>query len=117
MTVGVAHVFYDVYMGWSHKSLAEVMRNTSGVDELSRGECAVFLNKSWTACKILAPGNILLYYRAPFGAAITKDQIRALPAAFGGGRLGFKGSLENNVLKAFEAKHGKQQKRLKVMHA
>jgi hypothetical protein len=117
VSTGVAHVLYDVYMGWSHKSLSEVMQRTSGIDELGKGECAVFLNKSWTACKILASGNVLLYYRSPYGAPITKEQLRALPAAFSGPRLGFKTNLENAVMKAFEQKFGKQQKRLKVMHA
>lgn len=110
------HVFYDVYMGWGHESLREIMHENAKKQDLDKGEVAVFLNRSWTACKILCPGNALLYYRSQSGA-ISIETLRCLPTLIGASRLGFKGNLESNVIKAFESKFGKSAKRLKVAYA
>lgn len=114
MTTAV-HVFYGVFMGWSHASLKEIMRNSAGKDRLEKGEVAVFLNKSWTACKILGPGDVLLYYRS--NAPIPIEAIRYLPTVFGGSRLGFGKNLEAHVIKTFESRFGVQTKRLKLAYA
>lgn len=111
----VTHVFHDVYLGWSHRSLHALFSEKTGKEEIPRGEVAVFLNKSWQAVKILAPGNVLLYYRSTTGAPITKEQLRTLPTLLGGSRFGFGGSQEARLLKAFETRFGKQLKRMKVV--
>jgi hypothetical protein len=114
--VNAIHVFYDVYMGWNHSSLIEVMQQNAKKGQLEKGELAVFVNKGWTACKILCPGNVLLYFR-PGRGFITPEAIRILPTFVGGGRLAFTRNLEAHLIKAHEAKFGKQTKRLKVAYA
>lgn len=111
MTCQAMHVIYDIYMGWSHRTLMQILQANTGVNELKRGELAVFMNRSWTACKIMAPGGAMLYWRSPGGVSINLDQLKALPTAFGGSRFSFKGNLEagalkrlNNILQGAEAR-------------
>lgn len=113
----VVHAFFDVYMGWSHKSLAEILKKYAGKAELERGEVAVFINKGWTAAKILGPGGVILYYRSPTGAAADVETIRYLPTMLGAPRLAFARNLEAQVIKTFEGKFGKKLKRLSVATA
>ena len=112
-----AYVFYDVYMGWSHASLLDVMRESVKKDTLERGEVAVFINKAWTAVKILGPGNVMLYHRTGSNKNVAIETIRYLPTVFGGHRLAFAKNLEAHVIKAYETKFGKQMNRLRVEHA
>lgn len=111
----VVHVFYDVYMGYSHGSLRAIMQESAKKHELAKNEVAVFLNKSWTACKILVNSDALFYYKSK--APLTVETIRFLPTMFGGSRLSFQGKVESHVIKAFESKLGKQMKRIKVAYA
>lgn len=99
MSIKCVHVFYDVFMGWSHSSLLEVMSNSAGKTSLDKEEVALFINKSWTGVKMLAPGNTLIYHRAPI---ITMDAIRMLPVRFGGKRLTLDPKLEEHLLGAFD---------------
>lgn len=116
MSKNIMHVFYDSYMGWSHGSLTEIMKKKTGQQELGRGEVAIFINKAWSAVKVLAPGNIILYYRTN-SKAVTIETIKFLPSALGGSRLTFERGLEANMLKAFEKRFGSTMKRLKVANA
>ena len=91
------HVFYDVHLGASHKSLAEIMKQK----QINKGEVAVFLNKAWTGAKLLTTGGVLLYWRSPWNTPITVEQLRSLPSTtFGGSRMNFTGNLEDRLLKA-----------------
>lgn len=115
MTPSVVHVFYEVFMGYSHSSLVDMMRENTKKAALERGEVAVFVNKSWTACKILCPGNVLLYYRSSIPMSV--ETLRYLPTMVGGSKLNFARNLEAHLIKANEAKVGKATKRLKVAYA
>jgi hypothetical protein len=108
----VIHVFTDVFMGLSHAGLSEILKRKTGRERTKSGEFAVFVNRGWTACKVFTEGTIL-YYREPNGY-ITVEDIKRLPAAFGGKRFGFAGNGENTLLKAFVKKFG-EQKRLKAV--
>jgi hypothetical protein len=112
----IVHLFYDVFMGWGHASLTEMMANATGKAALERGEVAVFLNRSWTACKILAPGNVMLYFRSQ-GQPITAQMLKTLPTVLGSPRFGFSKNLEANFLKAFEERFKVKAQRLKVAYA
>jgi hypothetical protein len=111
----VVHVFYDVYLGFSYDSLTEVMRRSAKKARLTGGEAAVFLNKAWTACKILYPDGLLLYFRP--GREITVEEIRSLPNRIASGRFKFSGALEASLIKASEKVSGKKPERLKVVYA
>ena len=117
MAAGIAHVFYDVYLGWSHRSLEALYVEKTGREKIPHGEVAVFLNASWTAVKVLAPGNVLLYYRSRTGAPITKEQLRSIPTILGAPRFGFAGNAEAKLLKAFETRFAQDLNRMRAVGA
>ena len=100
--VEAIHILYDIYMGWSHRTLFQILHANTGRNDLKRGELAIFMNRSWTACKILAPDGNMLYWRSPNGTQITIDQLKALPTSFGGTRFSLKGNLEAGALKRLQ---------------
>lgn len=102
MSIQVVHIFYDVFMGWSHASLREVMHESVGKARLERRELAVFINKGWTACKILAADDVLLYYRDT--GTISFETIKELPMSFGGTALVFTKGLETHVTNVLKGK-------------
>lgn len=106
----IIHVFTEVHMGLSHGGLSEIVKRKTGRERIKAGEFAVFVNKGWTACKVLTEGTIL-YHREPAGR-ITVEDIKRLPTVFGGQRFGFGGNGEHTLLKAFVKKFG-EQKRLR----
>lgn len=115
MSSSVIHVFYDVPMGYSFKSLKGIMLANANREHLKKGECAVFLNASWMACKILTPGDALLYYRST--VPLTAQIIRFLPTMIGAPRLNYGGRTEASLNKEFESRFKAQMKALKVAFA
>lgn len=93
------HVLYDIYMGWSHKTLMQILHSNTGVNEIKKGDLVVFMSRSWNACKILGPNNTMLYWRSNNGTQITIDQLKALPTNFGGSRFTLAAKLEAGALK------------------
>jgi len=71
------HVFYNVFMGCGFLSLSEYLKK-----DLKRNECAVFVNKAKTACKILFPDGLLLYYK-PAAGILTPSAIADIPYIMG----------------------------------
>lgn len=94
----IIHVFYDVHLGASHLSLTALLKAKTKKGVLPKGEFAVFLNKSWTGAKVLTGGGNLLYWRSPWGKPITPEELRYLPAAFGGSKFAFTGNLEDRLI-------------------
>lgn len=98
----VVNILYDVYMGWSHRTLMQLLQANFGVNQIKRGELAVFMNRTWTACKIMAPDNTMLYWRSTNGTQITLDQLKSLPSRFGSGRFTMDGKIETGALKRYQ---------------
>jgi hypothetical protein len=115
MSATIIHVFYDVPMGFSFDSLKATMHANVGRDELDKGEVAIFLNRSWMACKILTPGDMLLYYRSK--VPLTTQAIKVLPTLIGAPRLAYGRATEAHMMKAFAEKFNAQMKALKVAHS
>lgn len=113
-TVSVAHVFYGIYMGWSYNSLLDVMQKVTGRKTPDKGEIALFVNKGFTAVKLLSRDGALLYSR-PQNGKLSVESIRCLPTLFGGQRLAFSRNLEANLIKAFETKQGQGRKLLAMV--
>jgi len=99
MNCRVMHVFYDVHLGASHGTLGAILAEHKKA-ALAKGEVAVFLNKAWTGAKLLTAGGNLLYWRSEYGRPISIEELRFLPAAFGGTKMGFSGSLESKLITA-----------------
>lgn len=94
----VNHVFYEVHMGIGHRGCQDLLSSQKVEDDLPKNHAAVFLNRHWTAAKILLPGNMLLYWRSPTGSALTPEQLRFLPSRLANTRLAFGGKLENGLI-------------------
>lgn len=109
----VNHVFYEVHMGIGHKGCNELL-NMQNIDELDKGHAAVFLNRHWTAAKILLSNNVLLYWRSPNGSSLTPEQLRFLPSRLSATRLTFQGKLENGLVGRWNKDIGKSGRRVKV---
>lgn len=109
------HCFFDVYMGWNHESLMNLLKEKTKKSQLGKGEVAVFLNKSCTACKILVSGgSTYLYHRSR--SPIPTEALRHLPSVLGGGSLIFGGNMQEALRKHFDQKFGKDfAERFKVV--
>lgn len=114
--VSAVHVFFDVPMGFSHKSLALMLEANTKKSELPKGEVAVYINRSFSAVKVMT-GQTIAYWRGPGPGTVTPEVIKVLPTAFGAPRLTFAKNLENAILKTFETEFGTVLKRLKVANA
>lgn len=113
--MNIMHVFHEVHLGLSHGGLGEILKQKTGRETLKDGEMAIFMNKKWTGCKILAPGGVLLYCRQMDGSFLSPDEIRRIPTLFGGKLLTFGGANEAKLLKAFEQLFGGRVKRLRAV--
>lgn len=111
----VIHTFYDVPMGYSHKSLKAIMSQNANKEHLEKGELAVFMARNWMACKILTPGDMLLYYRST--VPLTTSTLKILPTLVGAPRLSFAGKVEASMMRAFEERFKEQMKSLKMAFA
>ncbi len=116
MTVQVAHVFYDVFMGNSHKGLKSMLSKAIQKTDLPRDEVAIFINRSFTGVKVLAQGRVLIYHK-PEGGFISVEAIKALPMKFGGPRLVFTKNLEANLIAAFNEYLGEEDDEKKAKRA
>jgi hypothetical protein len=62
-----------------------------------QGFC-VFVNKDWTAMKMITPQNFLLHYKATDRRRpINMDTIKYLPSCVQGGELNYNKALESAV--------------------
>ena len=105
------HCFFDVFMGYGYESLTNIMADTFKGSQLKRGELATFINKSWTACKILAPNGTLIYHRSR--TPLPMDGIRYLPALFGGNIIDVNTAMLGKIGKVYENKFKQQLRRIR----
>lgn len=112
--MSILHVFYDTHMGASHKALGEMFEAKAKRDELAKGEYVVFLNSAWTACKVLCPNNVIMYWRSATGRSLTPDTIRSLPSCVSGSRLSFAGNLEAKLIAEYEKRHKERAAKLRI---
>jgi len=101
----IVHVFFEVHMGAGHAKLQEILE-TKVKKGLAAGEYAAFINRSWTATKVLGTNGLMLYWRSPDGRAMQPETLRMLPTILGGQRFGFGGNHETRLINEYE-KHFK----------
>lgn len=75
-----------IHMALSHKGLRKICKNFK-VGDLEAGEFVVFMNTACTAFKMLAPNNVLVYYRHPKEHRIDPRVIELIPNVFNGREL------------------------------
>ena len=76
----IIKVYYDTHMSLSHAGLKKII----GKDQLKDNECAVFINRAWTAMKMLTPSNTILYRRQPDNRPIDPAAIKYFPSCISG---------------------------------
>lgn len=93
-------VYFNVSMSNGHNGLYKKAKSSGS------GYC-VFVNKAWTAMKMITPGNVVLHYKAKnLNQPINMDTIKYLPNCVSGGELDYTAALESAV-KAQMAKRRK----------
>lgn len=108
----VAHNFFDCNLGIAHRGMAKLL-DEQGIDELKRGDVAVFVNKAMNAAKILYPGGTIVYARQPNNVPLSADMLRALPMRLPKTPLNF-GTNWPKVVTAFDKRFGVGNGRTKV---
>ncbi len=86
VTPRIVRYITGVHMGLAHKGLRKIVTKF-GLDTLDSGEFIVFMNGARNAFKLLAPNNILVYYRHPKNHIIDPRVISLIPKVFDGKEL------------------------------
>lgn len=92
----VTEVFFDVNMSNGHSGLTDILKQAKV--KLGKNRCAVFINTSKTALKMLTPDNVLLHLRQPSNRPIEMEAIKHLPYCVGGNELSYNKALESALL-------------------
>lgn len=102
----IAHLFFDTHMAFQHHGLGKLLEKESGERLPRSGETAIFINKKWTALKMLTHDGTLLYLKREKG--INPETIKYLPSCVQGKELDYKWALDKAVREQFE-KHTRRR--------
>lgn len=91
-------LYFDVNMSRGHNGLGEMLGRT----RLSHGECAVFVNKRWTALKMMTPDNVVLHLKMDGNDRINPDTIRYLPYCVEGNEIKYQKALKSTVTSQYK---------------
>lgn len=95
----IAHLFFEVHMAYSHDTLRSMVLKKSK-QGLADGETAIFINRKWTAVKLLTKNNTILYHR-DMKNGINPETIRHLPSCVEGGELNYAKALATVLTSKF----------------
>ena len=95
----LAYLFMDVSMSNGHKGLGAMLRK-----KLSKGETAVFVNKKWSALKLLTSDGFVLHKKQPDNRPIVPETIKYLPYCVEGGKLNYTKALTTVMQRDFKRK-------------
>lgn len=85
-------VFFNTSMSNGHNGLYKIAK-----DDAEKGYC-VFVNRNWTALKMITPNNVLLHYKAKKSTdRINMETIKFLPYCVSGTELNYSKALEAAV--------------------
>lgn len=87
----VMHVFFEVSMSNGHQGLHSILKKSRKAIEGS--ETALFINKDWTACKLLTAHDTLLHLKRPRNAPINPEALKYLPHCIDGDELNYTAAL------------------------
>jgi hypothetical protein len=93
----IIEVFFETNMRNGHDGLARILKR-----KLSKGEYAVFINRNWTALKMLTSEDTLLHLRRPSNKPINPKTIPYLPACVNGSRLQYDRALRVVIEKEYQ---------------
>lgn len=104
MSNKVLHVIPEVSMIYGHKGLSEAAAKARlGIkpEELKQGEFIMFINKAFTAVKLLAANEVLIYYRHPKRHRLNYEALRLIPNFFDGRSLNYPKALRALIDKKY----------------
>ncbi len=85
----VVHFFGNVSMTNGHEGLAAIAAEKVDVDNLKPGEFVAFINKSFSAMKLLCAHGVLIHWRQPSHKALYTEVVDTLPRFLSGMDVGF----------------------------
>jgi len=99
----VMHVYPNVCMSNGHDGLAIVAKkeNKVNVRKLRVGEFALFINRGFTACKLVAANNIVLHYKHPKGHRLEYAALTLIPHFYNGQNIEYTKALDMVIRKNY----------------
>ncbi len=97
----VMHVFFEVSMSNGHPGLHGILKKSRKT--IQGSETALFINKDWTACKLLTAHDTLLHLRRPRNAPINPETLKYLPHCIDGDDLNYEAALRTVIKEKYDA--------------
>jgi hypothetical protein len=102
------HFFGGVSMTNGHDGLAEIAEKHKVVlDDLRPGEFACFVNKTFTAMKLMCAEGVLIHWRNPSHRALFSEVIETLPQFLADADIGFSQEVKQAIAKYYKRYLGK----------
>lgn len=101
MSGKVMHVHFETNMANGHNGLSNILKKSR--DSIGKNEFALFINKSWTACKLLTSENVILHLKRPANQPIDPKTIPLLPYCISGTKLDYTKALHEVITQEFES--------------
>lgn len=96
----LAHLFFEVNMSNSHNGLSAILKKQTKVKAPAAGECAIFINRAWTAVKLLTADGTILHQKPKHG--VNPKTLPYLPQCVEGKELNYQRALEIVLRKSYE---------------
>lgn len=98
----IVRYFPDTPLGNAHNGLAIIAgKHRIDVQNLSKGEYVIFVNKKQTALKMYAPGNVIAHLKTPHDTKLDPRIISLIPRFFDGKKIDYDAAIENILRKEF----------------
>lgn len=95
----IMHVYCNINLQNGHEGLTVIAKkeNKLDVSKLAVGQFALFINRAFTAVKVFAANNVLIYYRHPKNHILDYKALRLIPAFFDGQNIGYMRALKQVI--------------------
>ncbi len=102
------HFFGNVSMTNGHLGLSYIAeQHKVAIDDLRPGEFVCFVNKPFTAMKLLCPGGVLIYWKQTNRRLLFKEVIDTLPQFLADADIGFSQEVKQAISKYYKKHLGK----------
>ena len=95
----IAYLHFDVPMYFGHTGLTAMLKKP-----LMTKECAIFINKDWTALKLLTAQDIVIHLRRPRNKPINPNSIKFIPLCVNGNALDYPKALKAAIKEQIKKK-------------
>jgi len=112
MSNQVMHVYPNVSMSNGHDGLANIAMKANKVivKKLVVGQFALFINKSFTACKVFGANNVLLHYKHPLGHHLNYKALKLIPEFYDGQDIGYTKAMRQIIMTEYPHLAEKKEK-------